>query len=208
MLGDNITTVGWPACGEIDIMEHLGHQRNTIFAALHGPGYSGGAGKIGAEFTLRTPDSLPSTFHLYAVEWEPERIRWSLDNHVFFEATPGDLPVGTTWVFNRSFFMILNVAVGGFWPGAPDATTVFPQLLEVDYLRVYRRITAPPASLRIGEGPEGIETAWPLDFPHARLQRADDALAPWQDVPLDGTRRAGEFVSKVGPGVYRLVWQP
>jgi hypothetical protein len=132
-----------------------------------------------------------------------------LDNKVVFTATPSDLPAGAPWVFDHSFFIILNVAVGGIWPGAPDDSTVFPQRLRVDYVRVYRRWAQPPAVLRIGEKHGSVvETAWPFSFPHARLQRADDAAAPWEDLLLDGIRREDEFVSEVAPGVYRLVWDP
>jgi len=207
MLGANITSVGWPNCGEIDILEQLGHQGNTVYVGLHGPGYSGGD-NVGSQITIRSTHPLPSTFHLYAVEWEPERIRWLLDNKVFFEATPSDLPKGAPWVFNTPFFIVLNVAVGGIWPGPPDGTTVFPQRLQVDYVRVYRRWSQPPPVLGIGEGQGSVETMWPLSFPHARLQRADDTGAPWADLPIDGYRRQDEFRSQVGPGVYRLVWDP
>jgi beta-glucanase (GH16 family) len=78
-------------------------------------------------------------FHAYAVEWEPNVIRFYVDGRLYKTRTPADLPAGTTWVFNHPFFIILNVAVGGGFPGNPDATTVFPQLMKVDYVRVYQR---------------------------------------------------------------------
>ena len=76
---------------------------------------------------------------LYAVEWDPAEIRWYVDDHLFETRKPSDLPGGTRWVFDHDFFIILNVAVGGEWPGNPDGTSVFPQQMKVDYVRVYRR---------------------------------------------------------------------
>jgi beta-glucanase (GH16 family) len=207
MLGANFPAVGWPDCGEIDIMEQLGHERNTVYGGLHGPDYSGGD-NVGGEISLRAGPPLSWSFHLYAVEWEPERIRWSVDNNVFLEVTPDDLPRPADWVFDHSFFIIMNVAVGGLWPGAPDDSTSFPQRLQVDYVRVYRRLAQPPPVLSITERQGAVETSWPQSFPHARLQRADDIEGPWLEVPTDGAQRERQFVSEVGPGVYRLVWDP
>ena len=133
MLGDNFATVSWPACGEIDIMEHIGRERDRIHGTVHGPGYSGSGG-IGHFTTVPT---LASEFHVYAVEWEPEEIRWYVDDVEYFKLTPQS--VRGDWVFDQPFFMLLNLAVGGSWPGPPDASTVFPQFLKVDYVRVYQR---------------------------------------------------------------------
>lgn len=137
MLGDNITSVGWPQSGEIDIMENIGREPTVVHGTMHGPGYSGAKG-IGG------PDSLSSgafadDFHVYAVEWSPGEVTWLVDGHEYFRTTPASLPAGTTWVYDHPFFLILNVAVGGGWPGDPDATTVFPQRMVVDYVRAYRR---------------------------------------------------------------------
>lgn len=136
MLGNNIQSAGWPACGEIDIMEHIGREARNVYGTLHGPGYSG-AGGIGAPYTL-TSGRFTDDFHVFAVEWEPNRIRWYVDGRLYQTRTPADLPAGSAWVFDHPFFMLLNVAVGGQWPGDPDATTVFPQKMYVDYVRVYR----------------------------------------------------------------------
>lgn len=137
MLGADVTSVGWPACGEIDIMENIGREPSLVHGTLHGPGYSGGAA-IGAPFALPS-GRFADGFHVYAVEWEPEVVRWSVDGQVYSTKTPANLPVGARWVFDHPFFLILNVAVGGGWPGSPDATTTFPQQMIVDYVRVFRR---------------------------------------------------------------------
>ena len=136
MLGGNIQSAGWPACGEIDIMEHIGREPFNVYGTIHGPGYSGAAG-IGAPYTL-TGARFTDDFHVFAVEWEPNQIRWYVDGQLYQTRTPADLPAGSAWVFDHSFFMLLNLAVGGYWPGDPDATTVFPQKMFVDYVRVYR----------------------------------------------------------------------
>jgi beta-glucanase (GH16 family) len=137
MLGDDIPTVGWPACGEIDIMENVGFEPGTVHGTIHGPGYSGDK-SLGAPYTL-PGGNVADDFHLFAVEWEPKEIRFYVDGQMYETRTPADLPVGTRWVFDHPFFLILNVAVGGKWPGNPDASTKFPQQMLVDYVRVYSR---------------------------------------------------------------------
>ena len=138
MLGDDIDTAGWPRCGEIDIMEHIGKQPSIAHGTLHGPGYSGADG-ITASYTLASSRKFSDKYHVFAVEWEPKVIRFYVDGRLYKTRTPADLPQGKVWVFNHPFFLILNVAVGGVWPGNPDATTVFPQKMQVDYVRVYQR---------------------------------------------------------------------
>lgn len=135
LLGDNVDTVGWPKCGEIDILETIGAP-STMYSTLHGPGYSGAHG-ISAKFELPADEAVNSGFHTYAVEWAPDNIKFFFDNHLVVERTLADLPPGTTWVYNHPFFIILNLATGGFWPGDPDETTVFPQQMRVNYVRVY-----------------------------------------------------------------------
>jgi len=138
MLGDNIDTVRWPNCGEIDIMENIGKEPSIVHGTLHGPGYSGASG-VSAAYTLPGSQNFSGKFHTFAVEWDPNVIRFYVDDLLYKTRTPADLPAGTSWVFDRPFFIILNVAVGGGWPGDPDATTVFPQQMLVDYVRVYKR---------------------------------------------------------------------
>jgi beta-glucanase (GH16 family) len=133
MLGNDIPTVGWPTSGEIDIMENIGREPNTVHGTLHGPGYSGGEG-IGAGYSIGSP--FADAFHTFTVDWAPDSITWYVDGVQYQRRTPADLG-GDRWVFDHPFFMILNIAVGGFWPGNPDGSTVFPQTLTVDYVRVY-----------------------------------------------------------------------
>ena len=146
MMGNNIDTVGWPTCGEIDIMENIGKtsDQGTDHGTMHGPGYSGGNG-IGGTTTLSS-GALADNFHIYAVEWTTNQIKWFLDGNNFFTTTPASLTGGTTWVYTAPQFIILNVAVGGQWPGNPDGTTVFPQQMLVDYVRVYTNATTPPTA--------------------------------------------------------------
>jgi beta-glucanase (GH16 family) len=134
MLGADIEQVPWPGCGEIDIMEFIGRDPTRVYGTVHGPGYSGGSG-VGASTVV--PDGSPSDgFHVYAVEWDPQEIRWYVDEQQYFSVTPDRLP--GRWVYDHPFFIILNLAVGGGWPGYPDESTVFPQSLRVDYVRVYQ----------------------------------------------------------------------
>ena len=140
MLGADIDTAGWPRCGEIDIMENIGREPSIVHGTLHGPGYSG-ASAVGAPFTLPGGQRFADASHVFAVEWdrEPPAIRWYVDGQLYQTRTPADLPAGGRWAFDHPFFLLLNVAVGGHWPGAPDATTVLPQVMKVDYVRVYTR---------------------------------------------------------------------
>ena len=136
MLGDDISKIGWPKGGEIDIMENIGKEPATVHGTIHGPGYSGDKG-IGLPYSLPADQHFADDFHVFAVEWEPKAIRFYVDEHLYATLTPTDLPKGAKWVYNHPFFMLLNVAVGGGWPGNPDATTQLPQTMLVDYVRVY-----------------------------------------------------------------------
>ena len=142
MLGDHIDKVGWPDCGEIDIMENIGKEPSLVHGTIHGPGYSGAKG-IGDPFALPGNQRFADDFHVYAIEWEPEAIRFYVDDHLYATRTPSDLPKGTKWAYNHPFFLLLNVAVGGDWPGSPDSTSSFPQTMLVDYVRVYARSDTP-----------------------------------------------------------------
>src|SRR5882672_7548982 len=160
MLGDNIGTAGWPTCGEIDIMENIGKEPSIVHGTFHGPGYSGGNG-VSAAYTLSGGQKFSDDFHTFAVEWEPNVMRFYVDGLLYKTRTPADLPAGTSWVFDHPFFIILNVAVGGGWPGNPDATTVFPQQMLVDYVRVYQR--AAPSNVPVLFTEDGGNRALALD---------------------------------------------
>jgi len=138
MMGTNVGEAGWPLCGEIDIMENIGSEPSVVHGTIHGPGYSGNEG-IGSTYTLPGGQRFADDFHVFAIEWEANTIRFYVDDHLYATRTPADLPTGTTWVYDHPFFLILNVAVGGSWPGNPDSTTTFPQQMLVDYVRVYKR---------------------------------------------------------------------
>ncbi|MDQ3321165.1 MAG: glycoside hydrolase family 16 protein [Acidobacteriota bacterium] len=138
MLGNNIDKVGWAQCGEIDVMENIGREPLTVHGTIHGPGYSGANG-VGAPFSLANNQKFADDFHVYVAEWGENKIGFYVDGKLYKTITPKDLPAGKQWVYDHPFFMILNLAVGGNWGGAPDETTVFPQTMLVDYVRVYRR---------------------------------------------------------------------
>ena len=137
LLGNDIGKVGWPADGEIDIMENIGREPFSIHGSMHGPGYSGDDG-LTSEYKLPGGGRFFDDFHVFAIEWDPKAVRFFVDQELYATFTPSRLPSGTKWVFDHPFFIILNVAVGGDWPGPPDSTTVFPQVMLVDYVRVYK----------------------------------------------------------------------
>ncbi|MBU8861109.1 MULTISPECIES: family 16 glycosylhydrolase [unclassified Micromonospora] len=134
MLGNDIGTNPWPGSGEIDIMENVGYAPSTVWGTLHGPGYSGG-NSVGASTSLPNGQALADAFHTFTVDWAPDSITWYLDGVAYSRKTPADLG-GNRWVFDHPFFMIMNVAVGGNWPGSPDGNTTFPQTMTIDYVRV------------------------------------------------------------------------
>lgn len=130
-LGANIEEVRWPYCGEIDIMENIGREPRTIHGSVHGPGYAGGNSSSGG-YTFADA-AVADTFHIFAIVWEPEQIRWYVDGIHYHTVIPSH----SEWVFDQPFFLILNVAVGGRWPGYPDDSTAFPQQMFIDWVRVY-----------------------------------------------------------------------
>jgi beta-glucanase (GH16 family) len=138
MLGNDIDKVGWAQCGEIDIMENIGREPSTVHGTIHGPGYSGANG-IGAPFDLPDNQRFSDDFHVFAVEWSKNKIRWFVDGKHYKTITPQNIPEGKQWVYDHPFFLILNFAVGGPWGGNPDETSVFPQKMLIDYVRVYKK---------------------------------------------------------------------
>ncbi len=134
LLGANSSTVSWPQCGEIDIMEYLGNNPTSIFGTVHGPGYSG-ANAISKVFNL-TNDRFDTDYHIFGIEWGEDYINYYVDNVLYNQITPKNAP--GEWVFNQPFYIILNLAVGGNLPGSPNDQTTFPQTMLVDYVRVYQ----------------------------------------------------------------------
>lgn len=135
MLGQNFSSVGWPACGEIDIMEMIGGngREKTVHGTTHWDN-NGQHAQYGGSYTL--PSGIfADDFHTFAIEWNESSIKWYVDNIHFHT-----ISISTSGLseFHEDFFIILNLAVGGNWPGYPNSTTTFPQYLEVDYIRVYQ----------------------------------------------------------------------
>lgn len=145
MLGDNITSVQWPACGEFDIMENIGKDLSTIYGSIHGTGFTGTS--ISNRYSLPERQSFAAAFHTYGILWSPQKVQFYVDNpaNIYATETPASLPQGAVWPFDTGrFYFLLNLAVGGAWPGPPDAATSFPAQMLVDYVRVY----AQPKNLR------------------------------------------------------------
>ena len=135
-LGSDVDEVGWPGSGEIDIMENLGQAPFTAYGSIHGPA-GDGASAYGLTTAVRSATSLARAFHVYGVDWSPDRLRMTLDGVPYATYTPRSLSAGQQWVFDHPFFLVLDLAVGGDWPGAPAATTPFPATMLVDWVRVY-----------------------------------------------------------------------
>ncbi|MDP9002912.1 MAG: glycoside hydrolase family 16 protein [Myxococcota bacterium] len=142
MLGSNIDTVKWPSCGEIDVMESIGREPSINHGSLHAPGFPG-AGRTG-QYALAGGAKLGDAFHTFAIEWDATTIRFYVDDNLYETQTPAAIPGGGTWAFDHPFFVVLNVAVGGSWPGDPNTTTTFPQSMKVDWVRVYQKTSAEP----------------------------------------------------------------
>jgi beta-glucanase (GH16 family) len=137
MLGHDIDTVGWPNTGEIDICEHIGREPAIIHATIHGPNYSFPNGISGAYSLAK--GRFADAYHLFAVEWNTHRIAFFLDGSNYFTVTRATVEHHGKWVYDHPFYLLLNVAVGGSWPGNPDASSIYPQQMLVDYVRVYQQ---------------------------------------------------------------------
>ena len=137
MLGGNISTVNWPACGEIDIMELIGSQPNRIHGTIHYGANTSQHQYIGNSKALAGTAKFGDEFHVFSIVWEQDKIVWLLDDVQFHQITPASLG-SAAYPFNQNFFFIFNVAVGGNWPGDPNGTTNFPQRMIVDYVRVFQ----------------------------------------------------------------------
>jgi beta-glucanase (GH16 family) len=138
MLGANIDTVTWPSCGETDIMENIGSQPSVNHGSLHMPAAgTTNDSQLTGMYTLANNVKLGDGFHTYAVEWSAAAIKFYVDDVLYETQTPASA-TNRTWEFDHPFFILLNVAVGGQFPGAPDSTTTFPQTMKVDWVRVYQ----------------------------------------------------------------------
>jgi beta-glucanase (GH16 family) len=135
LLPQNNVFGGWPKSGEIDLMEMIGHEANRSYGTLHfGPGPA--STQLGGNFTL--PSGIfNDEFHVFSLEWKQNQIKWLIDGNIYSTHTSTEFGTNN-YPFNEDFFLIFNMAVGGNWPGSPDAATYFPQWLIVDYIRVYQ----------------------------------------------------------------------
>lgn len=134
MLGSNFSTVGWPACGEIDIMELLGHEITRVHGTAHWRDGSGNNASYGGHKDINS-STFHDKFHVFSIEWNANEIKWFVDDVQYHVIDITSSPLSE---FREKFFFIFNVAVGGNWPGSPDATTTFPQRMIVDYIRVFQ----------------------------------------------------------------------
>jgi beta-glucanase (GH16 family) len=157
MLGTNITSVNWPTCGEVDIMENIGREPALVHGTAHGPGYSGANG-IGGPCALPGNPNFADDFHIYAIEWTTNQIKWFVDGYQYFSINTASIPAGDAWVYTAPQFLLLNLAVGGTWPGNPDGTTTFPQQMLVDYVRIYAPTNLPSCGANLLSNP-GFESA-------------------------------------------------
>lgn len=140
LLGDDIGTSPWPACGEVDIMENIGKRPTVIYGSIHGTGFTGTI--LGSPYQLPDHAAFAEAFHTYGILWSPKKMEFYVDapDNIYETRTPADLPPGAAWPFDDGkYFLLLNLAVGGGWPGPPDASTQFPKEMLVDWVRVYGR---------------------------------------------------------------------
>jgi beta-glucanase (GH16 family) len=137
IMGGNIDEAGWPGAGEIDIMEQRGYDLRNVLGSLHGPDASGK--DVPIHYTGRSPDDINTNFHVYAIEWDMAGIVFLLDDTPYAQVTTTSLPINVKWVYDHPFFIILNLAVGGVFGGDPNANTVTPQSIAIDYVRVSTR---------------------------------------------------------------------
>lgn len=139
MLGANIDAVGWPASGEIDIMELTGDVPDRVVSTVH-YGSNFGEHQFNSVSTFADDgESFQDEFHVYSLNWEDDLLEFMVDGEIVHTITPASMKAGQPYPFNKNFFFIFNVAVGGNWPGSPDGTTAFPQHLIVDYIRVFQK---------------------------------------------------------------------
>lgn len=198
MLGSNIGTVGWPACGEIDIMEMIGGTTTAtggdgrLFGTAHWN--AGGHASYGLSTALSS-GKLADEFHTYAITWDASKIIWYLDGAAY--CVLSTQPAGLN-AFRAPFFIIINLAVGGNWPGSPDGTTVFPQTLQFDYVRVYQDKPTSVAEQISGPQHFGLEQNYPNPFnPSTTIRYSVDHAGP---VTLTVSDLLGRHIATVVEG--------
>ncbi|MFD5226524.1 carbohydrate binding domain-containing protein [Microbacterium sp. NPDC058342] len=212
-LGADFRQVGWPGTGEIDIMEYVGKLPNEVFGTLHGPGYSGG-GSIGDIHDYG--ENIGGQWLTFAVEWEPEEIRWYAQRDgeepvMFFRATP-ETVAPNDWVFEHPFFLIANMAVGGNFGGPLAADLEFPQEYRLDYVRVYQE---PDTAERFEAGFTDDAVGWRfVELPFDEFRRAEAQVpgAPDDGLSLTAVRgygiTGGEGDTDADAGRMRLAAAP
>lgn len=131
LLGSNCATVGWPTCGEIDIMENISQKPDLIYGTVHGPGNFSGTYKL-------RHGNFFDNFHVFALQWDPGHLYFFVDGINYFTVTRAFIKNPAYWVYDHPFSIILNLPVGGVWPGSPNSTTVFPQKMYISYVRLYK----------------------------------------------------------------------
>jgi beta-glucanase (GH16 family) len=182
---------GWPESGEIDIMELIGREPNVVHGTIHFGQPWPNNQSSGEQYQLHE-GTFDDNFHEFAIEWEPNRIRWYIDDYLYATKTRSTVSP-QRWPFDQDFHFLLNVAVGGNWPGNPDGTTNFPQVMEVDYVRVYDGFTptitgarnvanrAENVPYRINNLPEGAQVVWLVGRGGLQSITDDEALISWGD---------------------------
>lgn len=208
MLGDNISTVGWPSCGEIDIMEMIGGigigntgtelSDSIVYGTLHWN--QNGHVQSGGKTSLKS-GRFADDFHLFGVIWTPQVIKFYVDSTIYYQV---DITPAWMSAFQKNFFIILNLAVGGNWPGSPNSATVFPQTMLVDYVRVYQDVSQDTAN-----------------FPSVKIESPlnSASFSPHADIPiiasasvLNGNIKKVEFFQdamKIGEtyvAPYAMLW--
>jgi beta-glucanase (GH16 family) len=133
-LGNDLPSRGWPRSGELDVMEAIGSKTSTAYGSVHGP--VAGDEDYALTHKAKGDEPLDRRFHVYGLLWLPDAIQFELDGRPYGTVVRADLKSGQEWVFDKPFFLLLNLAVGGEWPGSPDASTRFPAAMLVDWVRV------------------------------------------------------------------------